>query len=361
MPPIDTTCLDRLAAAMLSLAENHDRWQLRVRQYGRPFCQPLRTHHGPWQTRTGLILRLMAPTGAVGWGEVAPIPWFGTETLGTALAYLQKLGTQPRLADLQTTPDTLPACQFGLQSAIAQTQTPVPPIPPLDTAQVCALLPAGTAALRHWPALWAAGHRAFKLKIGLSPPPQEQAVLAQLIASLPATAQLRLDANGGLTRAEAVQWLCHCQHLGDQIAFLEQPLPPEQWRELQRLGDRFGPLVALDESVATVAQLAQVCTAGWPGTVVIKPAIAGSPQRLQTLYQRYDLQGVFSASLCTNIGRNAALAIAARLDPTRKHALGFGVGQWFQDDWDALSAAELWATNDQRLSAPGPALPCSYP
>jgi O-succinylbenzoate synthase len=327
---------------MPSQAESHDGWHLAVRQYCRPFQTPLKTHHGLWQTRTGLIIRLISSTGAVGFGEVAPIPWFGTESLETALAYLQTLGLQPRLTDLQATPDDLPACQFGLQSAIAQIQHPAASPSPLPPAQICALLPTGAAALSHWQILWEAGHRTFKWKMGLVAPPQEQAVLAQLVAALPATAQLRLDANGGLTIAAAEQWLQHCQTLGTQIAFLEQPLPPEQWADLQRLGDRFGPLIALDESVATVTQLAQVCAAGWPGTVVIKPAIAGSPQRLQTLYQHYDLQGVFSSSLCTHIGRNAALAIAAQLDPTRKHALGFGVGQWFQDDWDALSAAQLW-------------------
>ena len=316
---------------------------LSARQYRRPFHQPLRTHHGDWTERTGLILRLTDSEGAIGFGEVAPIPWFGTETLGAALTYFQALGSHPPAAALHNPPDTLPACQFGLQSALAQLKAPGSERPPLKPAQICALLPSGVAAIAAWRSLWSLGHRTFKWKIGLAAPPQEQAVLAQLVAALPPSAKLRLDANGGLTVAAAEQWLCHCQHFGHRVEFLEQPLPPEQWPGLQKLGDRFGPLVALDESVATVAQLAQVCAAGWSGTVVLKPAIAGHPQRLQDLYQRYRLRGVFSAALCTPIGQSAALAIAARLDPNQKRALGFGVGQWFQDDWGTLTAAQLWA------------------
>ena len=324
-----------------SLSEAKARWHLAVRQYGRPFKRPLKTHHGLWSERTGLILRLISPEGDIAFGEVAPIPWFGTETLETALAYLQQLGSQPILSALQTIPNTLPACQFGIQSAIAHIQKPTAAPLSLAPDQICVLLPSGDAAFKSWEALWALGHRTFKLKIGLALPQQEQTWVAQLIAALPATAQLRLDANGGLTIAEAEQWLEFCQG-GTQITFLEQPLPPAQWPDLQRLGDRFGSLVALDESVATVTQLAQVCAAGWPGTVVIKPAISGSPQKLQALYQRYAIQGVFSSSLSTPVGRDAALAIAAQLDPQRHQALGFGVGQWFRDDWQTLSAAELW-------------------
>ncbi|NJN21894.1 MAG: o-succinylbenzoate synthase [Leptolyngbya sp. RL_3_1] len=317
---------------------------LSVRRYRRPFRQPLLTHHGPWAERTGLILRVVSTEGGVGFGEVAPIPWFGTETLEAALAYCQHLDVHPTYTALQNTPDTLPACQFGLHSALAQLQHPprrVEPFP-LQPEHICALLPTGAAALNVWQPLWAAGHRTFKWKIGLASPAQEQADLAKLVAALPQSAKLRLDANGGLTVAEADAWLQHCAALGRKIAFLEQPLSPAQWPELQRLGDRYGPLVALDESVATVTQLAQTWAAGWPGTVVIKPAIAGHPQRLQALCRQYAFPAVFSSALCTMIGRQAALAMATRLDPNHQQALGFGVNQWFQDDWETLSAAELW-------------------
>ena len=57
---------------------------LQFRRYRLPFRTPVRTAHGLWAEREGLIVRLtdaaQGAADAVGWGEAAPIPWFGTET-----------------------------------------------------------------------------------------------------------------------------------------------------------------------------------------------------------------------------------------------------------------------------------------
>ncbi|WP_008315000.1 o-succinylbenzoate synthase [Leptolyngbya sp. PCC 6406] len=348
---------------------------LALRPYRRPFRQPLHTHHGPWRERQGWLVRLSDDTGAVGWGEIAPIPWFGTESWTAAVRYLKSLvlppwernpgplvitdRTSPLTAppphpltplggevtadQLLTIPDALPACQFGLEAALADLHQPIPPVL-LTPAQCCALLPSGPAALEAWPALWDRGHRTFKAKIAVAPLATELAWVANLLTVLPPTATLRLDANGGLTRETAEQWLHHCQHWGDRLEFLEQPLPPADWQGLSTLGDRFPAQVALDESVATLTQLRAVAAAGWRGTVVIKPAIAGSPQGWIEICQRYPLQPVLSSALETAVGRRTALhGWATWLQGGgSQRALGFGIDHWFADDWGNLGPGDLW-------------------
>jgi o-succinylbenzoate synthase len=56
---------------------------LEHRIYRRAFQAPVRTAHGSWTQREGILLRLRSQDGTVGFGEVAPIPDFGTETLAS--------------------------------------------------------------------------------------------------------------------------------------------------------------------------------------------------------------------------------------------------------------------------------------
>jgi O-succinylbenzoate synthase len=70
---------------------------------------------------------------------------------------------------------------------------------------------------------------------------------------------------------------------------------------------------------------------GWRGIFVIKPAIAGSPRQLRNFCQTYAIDAVFSSVFETEIGRQAALQLAAELSRSDR-AVGFGVGHWFSSD-----------------------------
>src|SRR6185295_10255884 len=62
------------------------------RSYRLPLRTPLRTAHGLWTEREGLIVRLEDESGRAGYGEIAPIPAFGTETLAEAREICGKFG-----------------------------------------------------------------------------------------------------------------------------------------------------------------------------------------------------------------------------------------------------------------------------
>ncbi|MFQ4138802.1 o-succinylbenzoate synthase [Nodosilinea sp. PGN35] len=371
-----------------------------MRPYKRRFVQPLQTAHGPWVWREGLLLRLRDSLGRVGYGEVAPIPWFGSESLAEALAFCQAQGGEWRfpsgsLRESHPIPNELPATQFGLESAMVDltsehsTDGQEPAI-----SAICGLLPAGESVLKVAFQRLAQGHCTLKWKIGVHPIANEISWLEQLMKAIPPEARLRLDANGGLSLAEAEQWLAVCDRINDnpQIAtveYLEQPLSVERVGEMREMGQRYQTAIALDESVATVAQLEACWGLGWRGVVVVKPAIAGSPHKLEAFCQQhrpqlvdcqakddgsvgYTGQGfrfkvsrrpytlhpaprtagpcqnqlgqglVFSSVFETVVGRRAALALAARCSPTPAPALGFGTQGCFADDWDTLTPAELW-------------------
>lgn len=347
------------------------------RPYQRPFRVPLQTAHGAWSVRQGMILRLEDPQGRVGFGEVAPLPWFGSETCEAALGFCQDFVGRQAVAVLDQVPPTLPACQFAVETAWAELQASREPtsfgsplgksggrsnLAPMGDPPVCGLLPAGPAVLNAWRPLWAAGYRTFKWKIGVYSVAQEWQWLRQLGEMWKAngleTVQLRLDANGGLTLAEARQWLEGCDRLGQDhpwIEFLEQPLPPTCPDLLLALSRDYQTPLALDESVATLTQLQRWHQRGWPGIYVIKGAIAGSPRQLLATIQRHHLDVVWSSALETGIGRRAVLALAGAqgqgslapetpaTSPVKpQRAVGFGTGHWFVDNWDTLTAAALW-------------------
>ena len=323
-----------------------------VRPYRRPFRQPLRTAHGPWEVREGLILRFEDESGQVCFGEIAPLPWFGTETLEQAQEFCDRVPRHFAPEQINAIPDSLPACQFGLGvvrdraafSSACQLKKPSPQPPgPLN---MCALLPTGAAVIEGWQGLWQQGHRTFKWKIGVAPVELELAIFQQLVAATPPDLRLRLDANGGLTAEGAAAWLAECDRAPRTIEFLEQPLPPDRILDwLPQVQGQFRTAIALDESVATFRQLQQVYErVGNRVVYVVKPAIAGYSQRLADFCLQHHLDVVFSSALETPVGRNQAMQLAQTLwtQGTAKRALGFGIGHWFADDWQTLSATALW-------------------
>ena len=88
--------------------------------YRRPLRAPLRTAHGTWAEREGIILRLEDESGRVGFGEIAPIPWFGTETLAAAEEICRKFGANVTLEVLDAIPEQMGCVRFALGQAREQ-------------------------------------------------------------------------------------------------------------------------------------------------------------------------------------------------------------------------------------------------
>jgi len=305
-----------------------NRLNVQFRYYERNFVRPLQTSYGSWAKREGIVVRLRDEADRFGWGEIAPLPWFGTETLEQAIAFLRSLDGEISPAQLWQIPDTLPCCQFALESAfksLANDRELAPFTLPPD--RLAALLPAGERVLSSWQTPWTAGHRTFKWKIGVFASELEWGWFAQLLGNLPPEGRLRLDANGALTEAACRGWLERCDGAGDRVEFLEQPLA--QVAPMQAIAPHFRTPIALDESVTQFKHLQAAVQGGWRGLFVLKPSIAGFPSRLQATIQTRGLDCVFSSVFESFVGQGAALRLAeVGARPGGARALGFGVGSW---------------------------------
>lgn len=312
--------------------------QFEFRPYRRPFRTPLMTAHGLWTVREGLIVRLSCPSSnQIGYGEIAPIAWFGSETLEQALAFCRQLPSWLTQADILAIPSNLPACQFGFESAWDSMQRSLTSLPE-SALPFSALLPAGESALNVWKSLYQAGDRTFKWKIAVAEVEQELAWFDQLCDVLPQDCKLRLDANGGLERSTAARWLERCDRYSN-IEYLEQPLPPDRFEALLDLQSGYSTSIALDESVANLPQLTDCYQKGWQGIFVIKPAIAGSPLQLRQFFKANPVDAVFSSVFETAIGQQAGLALAVELaNPQR--AVGYGTRHWLLENVQEADA--LW-------------------
>jgi o-succinylbenzoate synthase len=304
-----------------------DSYQFTYSIYQRPFRQPLKTSHGVWEIRSGIIIQLTDSLGRYHQGEIAPIPWFGSESIDGAELFCQQVGDSITDDRIHQIPDYLPACQFGFGSALtAFNSAEGNKIEP--TLAISGLLPAGAAAIDKLRALSLRGYSTFKWKIGVLPIGAEVAIWNQLMMALPSDAKLRLDANGGLTDKEAERWLETCRQ-ETRIEFIEQPLSPDAIERTIELANIYHTPIALDESVATFDRIQSAHTQGWRGIYVIKPGIAGFPWKLAELITRYQLDVVFSSVMETNVGRAAAFRLASSLSLER--SMGFGIDEWFSD------------------------------
>ncbi|MEJ6482898.1 o-succinylbenzoate synthase [Nostoc punctiforme UO1] len=342
------------------------RYQFKFRPYRRRFLRSLTTNHGKWDIREGIILRLTDESGKVAWGEIAPISWFGSETLEQALNFCRQLPGEITDEIIFSIPDELPACQFGFESAWEMGSSTSATLSgrgageqaskgaeeknlnlssALHSLRYSGLLPSGKAALNQWEGLWKRGYRTFKWKIGVYAIAHELKIFESLIHTLPAFTKLRLDANGGLSYEEANLWLRTCDNLkanGElplEIEFIEQPLPVEQFQRMLELSMSYETAIALDESVATLGQLAACHQQGWRGIFVIKPGIVGSPSRLRKFCHQHQIDTIFSSVFETAIARQAALQLAAELSQNNR-AIGFGIDHFFEQEETWLQS--LW-------------------
>ncbi len=298
------------------------------RIYRLPLQTPLRTAHGWWAEREGILVRLEDESGSVGYGEIAPIPWFGTETMIEAEEICRKFSDMVSDDILDNTPERFGCVRF----ALGQARERRPANASANRLPVAALLPSGKDGLRVFPEKLEAGFLAFKWKVGVGAVDDELGVLDDLLAQLPAHAKLRLDANGAWSRREAGRWLARCADR--PIEFVEQPVAPTEEDTLLGLANDYPVTLALDESVVHLSEARRWQAMGWPGVFVIKPALAGPLNEVCDWIVKTKADVVFSSAIESALGRSAILQAVLAQSLTRR-ALGFGVAGIFGDrKWD---------------------------
>ncbi len=316
----------------------------------------MRTAHGVWSEREGFLLRLADADGRVGFGEAAPIPWFGTETCDEIESALRSLGAMVTDEQLAAAPAHLRCLHHALSVARDQVRTesghdadrvepesgssrdPVRTESRPSALGVASLLGAGRAAFQQVEEKAEAGFRVFKWKVGVADARDELVLLDDLCARLPDKAKLRLDANGAWDRRVAEKWLERCAER--PVEFVEQPCfaghaaraaERERVDDLLRgLAGDFPTPIALDESLVSDGDVERWLANGWSGVFVLKPSLLANPRAVLAKLAAAKAEVVFSSALETSVGVKTSLehAFAWRGVP---RALGFGVWPLFAD------------------------------
>ena len=271
--------------------------------------------------------------GRVGYGEVAPIPEFGSETVEAARVFLESLADDPSLP----VPEALPCCAFALSCALSGKTSAK------REYAVAGLLPAGEGALAAAVEKAALGYRTLKWKVGVEAPEIEQAILETVLNSLPEGVRLRLDANCAWTEAVLVGWLDFLQVFRERIEFIEQPLPVGMEPRMAACSVGSGIALALDESLN--GPEATKWLEEWAGPLVIKPLLMGDCHhlldRLLPVAPRVVLSSVFE----TGVGLLNALCLADALSGMN-HAIGFDTVN-FSDNLSGRESSAFLRANIQ--------------
>jgi O-succinylbenzoate synthase len=313
------------------------------RRYSLAFRKPVRTSAGTWSAREGVYVRLERPDGAVGFGEAAPVPAFGRESVDEIEVACRAFGDRVGSDIIAQVPANLCTLQNALGSAVGG----VSDAPRHTSLGVAALLPAGRSALDDAPPKAEAGFRVFKWKVGVGAPDDEMAILDDLLGSLPGGSTVRLDANGAWDRRTAGKWLAYSSDR--PIEFVEQPLAPDSRGiedSLSGLAGDYPVPIALDESIAGEGDISHWLDLGWRGYFVIKPSLLGNSHGALARLSGAHARIVFSSALETGMGAQAALRVAFAW-PAKLPALGFGVWPLFSDPaFDGPAAAPFIRIED---------------
>lgn len=298
--------------------------RLQWRRYRRTFRQPLHVSGHTWAAREGIILRLEREDDSVGFGEIAPVPWFPVESLAEAEAYLKMIGDSPSIG-MQCTPSHLPCTAFAMSSVQQKNHVASSG----GRLHAAALLPAGESAMDVLKAKCDEGYDTFKWKIGVYEPETEWALVKQMAQYLAGRGKLRLDANGGLTTEQLKGWTSVLKDL--PIDYIEQPLPVGMESETAGLCRRAGLAYAFDESACTLDSLRRLSAQLSDAIYVVKPSQAGSMHELFQFFEAHPaIQRVFSWAFETPIGFASVSQFPKQL--SSHGASGFGQQDVFVAD-----------------------------
>ena len=235
-------------------------------------------------TAENLLVRVELVNGVVGWGEAPAAPTMTGDTLGGLVA-----AVRDHLAPLLIGKDIWPKYDYrqmlrrslvgntGAHSAVEMAL--------LDAAcratnnrliNIVSAKPARIEVRPMWllgngtvehdiaeaKAKQAAGINFFKLKIGVKPIVEEIKAAHAIREALP-DATLCADANCGLTLAAAKRYANATRDT--DIAFIEQPLPPEDLGGLKALARATKTPIGMDESIHSPADIEAVKRAGAKG------------------------------------------------------------------------------------------------
>jgi len=314
------------------------------------YSLPLRSHYvtasGTVASRQGFLLRIETETGAVGWGDAAPLGGYTVDLLAPVGRRLRSLAGNAVGGSLEAldaaaaaTTATLPSAAAAVNAAtlvaravasgvslaaLLTSEEPLPAVPVsalVSAASVADVQAAGRLAA-------SAGYQACKLKVGALPRDTDLERIRALRGVIGRGIRLRLDANGAWSRDEALQLLENVAQF--DIEYIEDPVTG--WADLAALGERVSVPIAVDRMLRSLDDVEAARSIA--AVAVVKPSAVGGPQRALDLAhhaQRHGMRVVFGSVLESAVGLTAAVHTAAAWSDGSAVA-GLATGHMFSQD-----------------------------
>ncbi|MEC7427640.1 MAG: o-succinylbenzoate synthase [Actinomycetota bacterium] len=278
---------------------------------------PMVTAHGTTTDRH--IIEITAKQdGFFGYGEAAPLPSFGAETLEE---------TQIALTEWSDNPESLPdppVARSGAAAALdhlrrSMSQISLPP----GAVAVQALIGALeiSSMERQISDAISDGYRAVKLKVAATDTGSDIERIELAASLIDSRVLLRLDANGGWTKHQALAVLTCVET--SRIALVEEPTSdPSDWG---KINEETGIRVGADEQLTDPKQIDRLIELEAAQTFVLKPSILGGPpatRSIAALAAKNDIDVVISSFLDGPIALRTARDLALELAPEQIHGLG---------------------------------------
>jgi o-succinylbenzoate synthase len=309
-----------------------------------PFREPFTTAAGTLRARELLLLRLEDEDGATGVGEAAPLESYDGVTIAHCAAHLRPGPPGPDAppqaraceemanADLEGRRAGRPAAGPG-SGGVAVNMT-LGAGPPETVAERAA---AGAAA----------GHRCFKLKVGLD---DDRARLAAVREAVGPDAVIRLDANGAWDATAAVRAIRELAELG--LELVEQPC--RTLGEMSEVRDSVAVPIAADESIATAADVRAAADEAACDLVCIKLGASGGIEGARAALRVAEQVGL-GAYVTSTLDGPWGIAAALRVAASERVTAPCGLATLTL--FDAAIAAALPEPRDGVLDVPsGPGL-----
>jgi O-succinylbenzoate synthase len=323
--------------------------RLEVYRYKLALLEHVRVGHDTRTSHPGLLVCVVDEHGRRGWGDIAPLMGYSSETLPEAEDVLK--ATWPRLLGLRLPDDgtciqavqlalaAAPASvRFGFETALAGIAAQAQDVPLYRLWQGTAPSTLPIAGLLQGPLesvvpealrLKETGFVAVKLKVGAATPAEDAARVREVSLALGPSVELRLDANRAWSLADAVRFGELVQ--GVPLAFIEEPVA--QPLDIPEFHGKSGLNVALDETLGEGPFEDWIQLAGI-AAVVIKPTVLGgivAAGRVAEAARRTGLRIIVSSAYESGVGLMALGHIAAALG-TEGTAAGLGTYRWIDGD-----------------------------
>lgn len=308
--------------------------RVELRRVRLPAVAPFRASHGTTEDRELIVIRVTDPEGRVGWGECAALarPTYTSEYLAGCWLVLTETLVPLVLAEPADAVRALgavaghPMAKAALVGAMidydlrdrgrslaaaladgAPVRDRVPSNAVIGLHDDLDELVASVAAALD------AGHATVKLKID---PAHDVQSVRSVHREWPELS-LAVDANGSYANADVALDALRAvvAAAGDQLAYVEQPLPADDLVGSAVLSRQLGVDIALDESVASLGDACSALALGAMRALNVKPARVGGPLAAMAVAQVVASEGhtVFCGGMLeSGIGRAASLAFAAQ-------------------------------------------------